>query len=89
MRLEILILITEFGLSCYQAAKVLDLPYTNCKVIYRTFRDENRVLGCSRSAKLLPSGLNDDYMLKNAYIMKKSALIKLFKAMNNGSMTDH
>ena len=31
MRLEILILITEYGLSCYQAARVLGLPYTNAK----------------------------------------------------------
>lgn len=44
MRLEILILITEFGLSCYAAAKVLDLPYTNAKLIYRVFRDENRII---------------------------------------------
>ena len=44
MRLEILILITEFGLSCYQAAKVLDIPYTNAKLIYRVFRDDNRII---------------------------------------------
>ena len=51
LRLEILILINEFGLSCYQAAKVLDLPYTNAKVIYRVFRDENRVIGSSSFAR--------------------------------------
>ena len=51
MRLEILILITEFGLSCYQAARVLNLPYTNAKVIYRVFREENRVISNSRVKK--------------------------------------
>ena len=48
MRFEILILITEFGLSCYQAARVLNLPYTNAKVIYRVYRDENRVTSNAR-----------------------------------------
>ena len=35
LRMEMLILITDFGLSCYLAAQVLDLPYTNAKVMYR------------------------------------------------------
>ena len=39
LRLEILILVTEFGLSCYAAARVLNLPYTNAKVIYRVYRE--------------------------------------------------
>ena len=49
MRLKMLLLITEFGLSCYMAAKVLDLPYTNAKVIYRVFREERRIVQNSRN----------------------------------------
>ena len=44
MRLTLILLITEFGLSCYQAAKILEVPYTNAKVIYRVFRKDNRLV---------------------------------------------
>ena len=89
MRLEILILITEFGLSCYQAAKVLDLPYTNAKLIYRVFRDENRIISAKqRFVKGGPQELSDMFMLKNAYLMRRNAVKKLFAAMTNGSMTE-
>ena len=40
MRLGLIILIIEYGLSCYQAAKILSISYTNAKVIYRIFREE-------------------------------------------------
>ena len=49
MRLQLLLMINDFGLSCYQTAKVLNMPYTNCKVIYRVFREEKRIFSCSRS----------------------------------------
>ena len=48
LRIELLILITEFGLSCYLAARTLNIPYTNAKVIYRVFREENRVTSNAR-----------------------------------------
>lgn len=31
-------LIATFGLTCYQAAKIQDIPYTNAKVIYRAYK---------------------------------------------------
>ena len=49
MRLTLILLITEFGLSCYQAAKILEVPYTNAKVIYRVFRKDNRLVQNSKS----------------------------------------
>ena len=85
MRLEILVLITEFGLSCYQAARVLNLPYTNAKVIYRTFREENRVTSNSRLNGR--NAFSESYLLDHAYIMRNSAFKKLIIALNNGSMT--
>ena len=90
-RIEILILITEFGLSCYQAARVLDLPYTNAKLIYRVFRDEKRVVsatGRCRKGDRDSISFSDTYMLKNAYLMRKQAVRLLFEAMGNGSMTE-
>ena len=48
-RLMMLLLITEFGLSCYLAARVLEMPYTNAKVIYRVFREEKRIVQNSRN----------------------------------------
>ena len=85
MRLEILILITEFGLSCYQAARVLNLPYTNAKVIYRIFREENRVTSNSKGKN--PYGLSESFLVSHAYIMRQDALRKLDIALKNGSMT--
>lgn len=31
-------MIATFGLTCYQAAKIQDIPYTNAKVIYRAYK---------------------------------------------------
>ena len=49
LRLKLILLITEFGLSCYMAAKVLNVPYTNAKVIYRVFRQDKRIVQNSRN----------------------------------------
>ena len=37
-RFKLVALIATFGLTCYQAAKIQDIPYTNAKVIYRAYR---------------------------------------------------
>ena len=89
LRLEILILITEFGLSCYLAARVLNLPYTNAKVIYRVFREENRVTSNARiRMKNLCYGTTGTFLLKNASIMRENAKRKLVFALNNRGMTE-
>ena len=43
-RLIMLILIIKFDISCYLAARVLNIPYENAKQIYRGFRRENRII---------------------------------------------
>ena len=48
-RLELLLLITEFGLSCYLAARILGLRYAHAKRIYRVFTRERRVRSHFRS----------------------------------------
>ena len=89
LRLELLILITEFGLSCYLAARVLNLPYTNAKVIYRVFREENRVTSNARiRMKNLCYGSTGSFLIKNAQIMRQSAMKKLVVALSNRTMTD-
>lgn len=37
-RLRLVALVATFGLTCYQAAKIQDIPYTNAKVIYRAYK---------------------------------------------------
>ena len=86
-RLEILILITEFRLSCYQAARVLNIPYTNAKVIYRVYRVENRVTSNAGFRRRDDFNVNGEYLLKNSMMMRKNALIKLQAALKNGIMT--
>ena len=74
MRLEILILITEYGLSCYLAARVLGLPYTNAKVIYRVYREENRVTSNARiRMKNLCYGTTGTFLLKSSAILRENA----------------
>ena len=43
-RLQMLILITEFGLSVKQAVKILEVPYPNARFIYKVFQMEKRVI---------------------------------------------
>ena len=62
MRLQLLLMITEFGLSCYQTAKILNLPYTNAKVIYRVFREEKRIISYSKNVAKSPA-IREDYQL--------------------------
>ena len=61
VRLELLLMITEFKLSCYLSAKILNLPYTNSKVIYRVFKQENRIRSHSRGSKK-PPAINDKHL---------------------------
>ena len=81
-------MITQFGLSCYQAARVLNVPYTNAKVIYRVYREENRVFSNSRSKKQGQGGLGEAYLLEHAYIMRQDARRKLDVALSKGIMTE-
>ena len=86
-RIEILILITEFHLSCYQAARVLNIPYTNAKVIYRVYRVENRVTSNAGSRTREDYSINGEYLLKNSSLMRKNAFRKLQDALRRGVMT--
>ena len=36
-RLKMILLIKKFGMSCHKAAKVLNIPYNNAKVIYQIY----------------------------------------------------
>ena len=87
MRLGLVILITEFGLSCYLAAKVLNVPYTNAKVIYRVFREENRVISHSLKSKSR-YGLPETFLMQHSHLIRKNVKMKLKAALNDGIMTE-
>ena len=62
-RLIMLILIKKYGLSCYLAARILDIPYENAKQIYRGLRRENRIIWNN------PMGTHENFkMLMFSYI---------------------
>ena len=42
-RLKLILLIKDFGMSCHKASKVLGIAYNNAKVIYRIYKNENRI----------------------------------------------
>ena len=81
MRLQLLLMITEFGLSCYQTAKILNLPYTNAKVIYRVFREEKRIISYSRNITRAPAVREDYQLLQNYPMLRQDALVKLASAL--------
>ena len=56
-RLIMLILIKKYSLSCYLAARILDIPYENAKQIYRGLRKENRIVWNN------PNGSHDIYKM--------------------------
>ena len=43
-RIQIIIAISEFGLNCLQASKLLNIPYVNTMIIYRQFKLDNKVV---------------------------------------------
>ena len=88
MRLQLLLMITEFGLSCYQTAKILNLPYTNAKVIYRVFREEKRIISYSRNISKAPTFREDYQLLQNYPMLRQDALVKLGKALKTELLTE-
>ena len=52
-RLKMILLIKTFGMSCHKAAKVLNIPYNNAKVIYRIYTKENRIKQIPKEQKRL------------------------------------
>ena len=64
----------------------MNLPYTNAKVIYRVFREENRVTSNARYKQNMER-MSEGSLIKHAYIMRQNALRKLLVALSNGSMT--
>ena len=59
-RIQLIILIFELGLPCFQVAKMLKIPYTNAKAIYRGFKVERKVLSHKRSIPSQSFSLNHD-----------------------------
>ena len=95
MRLELLIVIIEFGLSCYLASKILSLPYTNAKGIYRAYREENRVTSLARPLRKKLVFKQFESLFDNSPVdpdvdyesVRRTALKKLFKAFKRGDLT--
>ena len=86
-RIELLILITEFGISCYQAARVLDMNYGSAKVISRTFKKEQRVTSNARlNSKEKIYCVSEAHMLKTSHTIRKDALLKLALALEKGAI---
>ena len=87
MRLQLLIMITEFGLSCYQTARILNLPYTNAKVIYRTFREEKRIASLRNFAKT-PSWRDELHFLRQNFdFTRAEASKKIARALKSDLLT--
>ena len=42
-RLKLILLIKDFDMSCHKASKVIGIAYNNAKVIYRIYKNENRI----------------------------------------------
>ena len=88
-------MITEFGLSCYLSSKILSLPYTNAKGIFRAYREENRVTSLARPLRRNLVFKQFESLLGTSPIdpdvdydsVRRSALKKLFKAFKRGDLT--
>ena len=80
MRVKLIVLIRDFHLSCYQAAKILGIAYNNAKVIYRTYKTENIILPFPRTFKELALQHNQDSeqqeILRKAWHTSRNLLLK-------------
>ena len=86
MRLELLILIFEFNLTCYNASRILNIPYTNCKVIYGIYKKEKRIISNARFKKTELHSLSEACLLVNPDLIRADAHRKLTQAIINGSI---
>ena len=73
------ILVEEFGLSIYAAAKVLDLTYINAKQMYRIYRTENRIAPKTRSP--IDYGMSEQFLLRKLDKNRVEAAKKLNHAL--------
>ena len=89
LRLMMLLMITQFGLSCYMAARVLKIPYENAKMIYRGFRVEKRIIWNLYN----PTGLPDFHenhslmMASKLAVLKEESKRKLLEALRSNMFT--
>ena len=50
-RIQLIIAIQEFRLNCLQASKMLDIPYINAMIIYRTYKSDNKIVSHAKQHK--------------------------------------
>ena len=50
-RIQLIIAIQDFRLNCLQASKMLDIPYINAMIIYRTYKSDNKVVSHAKQHK--------------------------------------
>ena len=46
-----IIAIQEFRLNCLQASKLLDIPYINAMIIFRTYKSDNKIVSHAKQHK--------------------------------------
>ena len=60
-RLKLILMIKDFGMSCHKASKVLNIAYNNAKVIYRIFKNEQRIRQTPKQQKRHAKNIRADY----------------------------
>ena len=86
-RLQLAIMITDFKLSCYQASKVLKLPYTNAKVIYKVFRTEKRVTSLNNKDKKSQKDRDEEWVDANYPDLKDDAKIQIANVLDTSLLS--
>ena len=66
---------------------MLGIPYTNAKVIYRVYRQENRVFSQKHAKSSQNEMENQDQLMASSSLMRQNAVRKLFRAMNMGVLS--
>ena len=66
---------------------MLGIPYTNAKVIYRVYRQENRVFSQKHAKSSQSEVQNQEQLMASSSLMRQNAVRKLFRAMNMGVLS--
>ena len=64
-RIQLIIAIQDFRLNCLQASKMLDIPYINAMIIYRTYKSDNKIISHAKQHKTIDghvSGPGDSHL---------------------------
>ena len=85
-RLKLILLIKDFGMSCHKASRVLGIAYNNAKVIFRIYKNEQRIKQTPKQHKRHAKTIRAD-QLKQRQLARQARVNALIDEENSSADT--